>query len=507
MKRPRDRPLPEPEHMFKGPSSEPAARYPAKLHARRVATELDVSAGLVYLAGQTERQLEDSDQSVPFRQRRYFFYLAGADFPGCHVTYDVAADKLILWVPYVAPKDVLWYGSTPSPEECLRRFDVDKVGHVGDLAVYVDGFRASNPSRTVYVLHGNQMPFKNGPARSKHPVDDTSLKPAMDRARVVKTDYEIAMIRRANDISSAAHRAVASRLVHLRTEREVEAVFQASCAMRGTRTQAYPIIAGAGANAATLHYDANDQPLANCELLLLDAGCEWNCYASDVTRTLPLAGAFSPRAAAVYDVVERMQAICIKGVRPGACFRCLQLSASQVALDGLLRMGVLKGDREKIWRAGTVAAFFPHGLGHHVGLEVHDVDGGEPLLATDAAMIGGKRVTVTPEALISMMTGGDEAAAAAVEGRGGGGGKGLRPNMVVTIEPGIYFCRPYLEASFVHDQVHGRFIDADVLETFYSVGGVRIEDDILVTEDGGENLTSAPRGSELLEVLVDAAAS
>ncbi|PHH76349.1 hypothetical protein CDD80_1590 [Ophiocordyceps camponoti-rufipedis] len=279
-----------PESMVGGRSSVPVARYPAKLHASRVIDELGVGYGLIYLAGQTERNLEDSDQSVTFRQRRYFFYVAGADFPGCHVTYDVKAERLTLWVPYVAPKDVLWFGSSPSPGECLSRYDVDDVRYVDELAGYVDDFQACNPSSTIYVLHADQKPPWNQPTRSTNPFQDSLLKPAMDRARVVKTDYEIAMIRHANDISSAAHRTIASRLHTLRSERDVEAIFQETCTFYGTRTQAYPIIAGAGSNAATLHYDANDQPLVGRELLLLDAGCEWKGYASDVTRTMPLTG-------------------------------------------------------------------------------------------------------------------------------------------------------------------------------------------------------------------------
>ncbi|RDA87246.1 hypothetical protein CP532_1356, partial [Ophiocordyceps camponoti-leonardi (nom. inval.)] len=449
-------------------SSKPAVKYPGKLHARRVAEQLGAECGLIYLAGQAERNLEDSDQPIPFRQRRYFFYLAGADFPGCHVTYDIAVEELVLWVPYVAPKDVLWFGSTPSPDECMKRFDVDRVCLVDGLESYVDEYRESHPSAPIYILDGKQKP------RSDRDVfEDMALKDAMDRARVVKTEYEISMIRKANDISSAAHRAVASSLSRLRSERDVEAVFQATCTSHGTRTQAYPIIAGAGSNASTLHYDANDGSLEGRELLLLDAGCEWNCYASDVTRTMPVKGTFSPRAAAVYAVVREMQAVCIRAVRPGACFRCLHLLAADVALDGLLRLGVLRGERREICEAGTVAAFFPHGLGHHVGLEVHDVD-------------GGKRVSITPSSLLAMKSGEESKTTRRKR-------TGLRPNMIVTVEPGIYFCRPYLEASFVHHPVHGRFIDGRVLEAFYPVGGVRIEDDILVTENGGENLTTAPK--------------
>ncbi len=154
------------------------------------------------------------------------------------------------------------------------------------------------------------------------------------------------------------------------------------------------MIAGSGANASTLHYGANDEPLAGRELVVLDAGAEWACYASDVTRTLPLppkaaapgGGGTGPRpspeARAVYDLVLRMQRECVARVRPGVAFRDLQLHAARVAVEGLLELGIFRpppgspGGRgsvaDEIFAAGTVAAFFPHGLGHHVGLDVHE---------------------------------------------------------------------------------------------------------------------------------------
>ncbi|KND91501.1 putative Xaa-Pro aminopeptidase [Tolypocladium ophioglossoides CBS 100239] len=480
-------------------------RYPAKLHARRVAAELAVDGGLVYLPGQPEKDLEDSDQPQLFRQRRYFFYLAGANFPDCHITYEIAADRLVLWIPYVEPRQLLWFGSKPSAARCAQLYDVDEVRYASQLPKFLRG-RASTTT-TMYVLHADQAPdldglgsSGSGSSRGGMRINHALLRPAMDRARVVKTDYEVAMIRRANAVSSAAHRTIAEHLLKAPSERDIEAMFQAVCTSRGARAQAYPIIAGAGSNASTLHYGANDQPLAGKQLIVLDAGCEWDCYASDITRTLPIAGAFSPRAAAVHAIVQRMQDECIAGVRPGAVFYELHLHAAAVALDGLLRLGILKGDRDEIARAGTVAAFFPHGLGHHVGLEVHDVAGGLPLIAAAAGASApglrleeGKREMISPQALVAM---GNKSLSAQDRER-----QRLRPNMIVTVEPGIYFCREYLEGYFLSDAAHARFLDADVLEGYYPVGGVRIEDCILVTPDGNENLTTAPKGDELLDVI------
>lgn len=461
-----------------------------------------------------------------------FYYLSGADHPDCFVTYDLVDDKLILWVPYVEPRQVLWYGRTPSPEEYLSRSEVDSVRYTRDLPSFLHAYFHHNHGQSaLFLLDESQAPPRlraNYLSRYDIAVDTEALRPAMDEARVIKTPHEIALIRRANAISSAAHRAVQRRIASMTNEREVQALFESQCALRGAKRQAYALIAGAGENAATLHYDANDQPLEGKQFLVLDAGCEFECYASDVTRTLALPGreGLTPESRAVRRLVEKMQRECVAGVAPGRLYFALHLHASRVALAGLRALGVLKGDPTDIWRAGTVAAFFPHGLGHHVGLETHDVSGNTRLLLSEAeaAMQGPRRtkrelfsaeafVGVPWEAVVSgeaMRLYGDEKArhgeqatsTARVPPPPYKGRQALKPGMVVTVEPGIYFCREYIEGYFLKSEKHRDFIDADVLERYYHVGGVRIEDDILVTAKGHENLTSVPKRREV-DGLVD----
>ncbi|KAI9147962.1 transcriptional activator Mut3p [Paramyrothecium foliicola] len=481
-------------------------KYPAREHVRKVIAELDVEDGLIFLPGEPTRLYEDSDMGPRFRQRRYFYYITGANFADCAVTYEIAAGKLTLWIPYVEPRQVLWFGSTPDAARALQLYDVDEVRYTTQLPKFLHSHLTKPSSPTLYILHPEQGPavgnglFGQGLAASSTRVDFTSLQPAMDRARVVKTDHEVALIRRANAVSSAAHRRVAENLLALNNEQEIEALFRAGCTVRGAHSQAYAIIAGAGVNASTLHYDANDQPLKGKQLVVIDAGCEWDCYASDITRTLPISGSFTPEAAAIHDLVQRMQDQCIAAVRPGALYYKLHLLAHAVALAGLRELGILRGDPGEIARVGTTAAFFPHGLGHHVGLECHDVTGSERLLLmTDSLRVeGGKRETVPPTALLAL---GREAADEEASGRPYKGRQHLKPNMIVTVEPGIYFCREYIEGYFLRNPTHAKYIDKDVLEKYYDVGGVRIEDDILVTEDGYENLTTAPKGKELLDAI------
>ncbi|KAL7789799.1 peptidase M24, structural domain-containing protein [Trichoderma ceciliae] len=471
-------------------------KYPAKEHARRVAKKLGVADGLIYLPGRATQNYEDSDQPPPLRQRRYFFYLTGANFHDCFVTYEIRSDVLILWIPYVEPRQVLWFGSTPDAAKAKQLYDVDEVRYSSQLARFLESRLTS--SNTLFVLHEDQTPAAAKDTRVK--INHWMLQPAMDRARCIKDEYEIAMIRRANDVSSAGHRKVAEVLLRLSNEREIEAIFQAVCTARGARSQAYPVIAGSGVNASTLHYEDNDQPLKGKELVILDAGCEWNCYASDITRTLPLGGSFSVKAAAIYKLVQQMQEECIDSVRPGIKFYQLHLHAAAVGLKGLLELGILKGDEDEIAKAGTISAFFPHGLGHHVGLEVHDVPGSLPLMVLlNLGLDGGKREMISAETLSTMRLWDDEPVPLRI--RSTRERQVLEPNMIVTVEPGIYFCREYIEGYFLSNPTHAKFIDKTVLEGYYSVGGVRIEDDILVTEDGYENLTSAPKGVEMVDII------
>lgn len=451
-------------------------KYPAKTHARKVREELiglvprvSTEGGLIYLPGQGTISYEDSDGEAPFRQRRYAFYLSGANFPECRVTYDIGNDLLTLWVETRGPQKVLWYGALPSIEDCAAQCDVDAVKDIEDLQVYLEDVVKA---RTVYVLHKDQRPSKLSWESLSHSInlDTTYLKPAMDIARAVKTDYEVAQIREANRISSEAHRHVQELIKNMTNEAQVENAFLAKCRELGAKEQAYDVIAGSGPNAAILHYTGNDQDFGDRQLILLDAGAEYKCYASDVTRTFPINGVFTPEAKKVYMIVEEMQEACIAMIEPGASWVSIVVKAVDIALQGLLGLGVLQHGRNGELPPRTIsAAFFPHGLGHLVGLDTHDVISGVMLRG------GGPEVPwATP----------------------------LRTNMVVTVEPGVYFNKGYINWFLSkHGPESAQYVNMAALERYYSIGGCRLEDCILVTNDGHENLTTAPKGEEMLRVI------
>ncbi|KAM7207341.1 putative Xaa-Pro aminopeptidase [Naviculisporaceae sp. PSN 640] len=490
-----------------------AGKFPAKEHAKKVAKELGVQSGIIYLPGGEEQLYEYSDMGPTFRQRRHFYYLSGAEYPDCAVTYDIARDCLILWIPYTDPKTALWFGTTPSIDDYKAVTAVDDVRLKMGLERFLS--RALNPGNTLFVLEPDQTP-NLATAKGTIQIDTVKLRPAIEEARVIKTDYEVTMIRRANIISSVAHKAIMSRLKRLSNEREIEAIFRGFCTSQGAKHQAYHVIAGAGPNAACLHYDGNDQQLEEKQVVLIDAGCEWNCYASDITRTVPIDGTFRPEAQAIYNIVERMQEECLERLKPGVAYYSLHAHAALVAAEELLKLGILhNGTPDEIVRQGTVAAFFPHGLGHHIGLEVHDVNGSERLLVGSAAASGvgagvfgfgktvprcrtgfpSKREWMSPE-MLGLMFADSFGARTRLRSRAE-----LKKNMVVTVEPGIYFNKSYIRSYFLDNPAHARLINAKVLDKYWDVGGVRIEDCILVTDTGYENLTTAPKGDEMLKLV------
>ncbi|KAI9932101.1 hypothetical protein AWENTII_010427 [Aspergillus wentii] len=456
--------------------------WAAKQHARRVAAQLGISTGLVYLVGQPTVNWSDSDQERLFRQRRYFYYLSGTDEADCYLTYDIRADLLTLYVPNFDLRRAIWMGPTLTVEEAQARYDVDDVRYYDSLQGDIEHWAAkNNQTSPVYILHDSQRPTM---VSMNFNLDAALLRPAMDAARGVKDEYEIELIRQANKISGLAHRKILESIGRMTSESEIEGSFLDTCVSHGARNQAYQLIAGSGENAAVLHYSKNNEPLEGRQLVCLDAGAEWNCYACDVTRTIPLSTTGdwpSVHARNIYHVVEEMQEECIKRIKIGVRFLDLHVLAHEIAIRRLLQFGILKGGSvEEIRKSGASTVFFPHGLGHHVGLEVHDVSG-KSLTALrddhyDAMLI--PAIGHSPCTLSASY---------------------LEEGMVVTVEPGVYFSRFALANA--RKQPLAKYIDFEVAAEYVPVGGVRIEDDILVTKTGYENLTTAPKGNEMVEII------
>lgn len=268
---------------------------------------------------------------------------------------------------------MIWSGLPLSPSEALKKYDVDAVLPNVELNAHLAHLTKNNKSTTVFAIPeqiSEHVTFLN--------FDKTELgvlKKAIEDTRVVKDDYEIALLRKANEVSALAHAAVVEAARSAKNERELEGVFISTCICHGCREQSYHSIVASGENAATLHYQKNNEPMAGRLNLLLDAGGEYRCYCADVTRTFPINGKFSTESRIIYDIVYEMQTACFDMLKTGVMWEEVHAKAHKVAIKGLKKCGLLVGDEKEIFDKRVSVAFFPHGLGHYLGMDTHDTGG------------------------------------------------------------------------------------------------------------------------------------
>ena len=366
--------------------------------------------------------------------------MTGCPLADSFVVHDIDSAKTTLFIPPIDPESVIWSGLPVSAEEALQKFDVDEVKYTNEINAELAHVGAQKSKSTIFAIPGQVsehvtfLGFDNK--------NFAVLKEAIEVSRVVKDEFELAMMAKANAVSADAHYAVMRKVKHAKNERELEAEFIAKSIAAGAPNQSYHGIFAAGRAAATLHYVHNNAPLAGKLNLLLDGGAEWDCYASDITRTFPINGKFTKESRAIYDIVLKMQLESIAALKEDVLWDDVHLLAHKVAIDGLLELGILKGDKDEILANRTSVAFFPHGLGHYLGMDTHDT-GGNPNYADKDTLFRYLRV------------------------------RGKVPvGSVVTVEPGIYFCSFIIE-PYLKDPKHAKYIDADVLEKYWDVGGVR----------------------------------
>jgi Xaa-Pro aminopeptidase len=299
------------------------------------------------------------------------------------------------------------------------------------------------------VIRAFRRALRTARGRHRAPLSIVEPNEALHEMRILKTPEEIEAIRRACRVSAEGHvrgmRVTRPGLGEYELQAEIEYVFQKN----GARSPGYPTIVGSGANACVLHYIDNRGRLGEGELVLVDAGAEVACYTGDVTRTWPVSGAFDGAQRAIYDLVLRAQMEAIDLVRPGLSWHAMHECTVQVVTEGLVDLGIVEGPVEKAIGEQTFKKFFMHGTGHWLGIDVHDVGS---------------------------------------YARNGEKSRPLEAGMVFTVEPGLYF----------HPE------EPACPEEFVGVG-VRIEDDVLVTEDGCEVLTAlAPKEPDEIEEIVGA---
>ncbi|KAG0228062.1 hypothetical protein BGW41_003567 [Actinomortierella wolfii] len=445
-----------------------ATKYPAKQHCVKVAQNLGVSEGLIYLKGDVLKERHDTDVELTFRQESNFYYLTGFAEHDAHVVYDIKQQKLTL-LPYKLPNDhIVWMGAPPTEAQLLAKYDVDEIVWSTEVVSFINNSGAS----VVYALREEDVP-KGVNVK----VNTDVLKDALVTARMYKSPYEVEAMRKINHISSNAHVALMKAAKKVQSEVELDALFRYETARFGARDQAYNPIVGVGENSAILHYGKNSTDFNGNydQLCLVDAGAELGCYASDITRTWPLNGKFSGDAKTLYSIVLDMQKTVLAALKPGVQYEDMHRLAARIAVEGLQKAGVLKAEAsiEEMLAAHVDGYFFPHGLGHMIGLDVHDV-GGYPA--------GVARIQAPGLQYLRMR-------------------RALEPGFVITVEPGIYFVEFILNEAKSKPEVN-KFINWDVTERFAKLGGVRIEDCVVITEDGIDNLTIAPKEIADIEAIM-----
>ena len=405
-------------------------------------------------------RLRNNDVEYAYRQDSDFFYLTGFAEPES-VAVLIPGRPPAEYVLFVRDRDAereTWDGRRAGTDGAIRDHGADDAFPIGDIDEILPGLM-ENRAKVFYAM-GTHPEFDqrvvgwvNGlRAQAKHgrhpPLEFVALDHVLHDMRLYKSRGELDLMREAARIGVMAHRRAMRACRPGRSEYEIAAEIVHEFRSHNADTSYQPIVGG-GANSCILHYRENDRPLRDGDVLLIDAGCEFQCYASDITRTFPVNGRFSPAQRAVYEIVLQANQAAIAKVRPGNSWNAPHEAAVRVITQGLVKLGLLKGRTAALERSGAYRRFFMHRTGHWLGMDVHDV--------------GDYKV-------------GEE-------------WRVLEPGMALTIEPGIY----------ISGSARG------VPRGLRNIG-IRIEDDVVVTRDGCEVLTAAaPKDPDEIEAVMAAA--
>ena len=419
-------------------------------------------AGLSLIMGNHEAPMNYRDNVYPFRQDSNFRYFAGHNIPGLALTVDADGEAL-LYGNDIDLDHVVWMGEQPSVRELAEHCGAGYGGNLAQLAETLRQRAASvhylPPYRTERVAFlREQLGASAGPSRE--------LIEAVVELRSVKSDEELEQMDEAVRTSMAMHAAAAAHAAPGQREAEVAGLIEGMAISAGGRL-AYPAIVTRNGHVLHNHYHGN--VLKAGDLLLIDAGAEApSGYAGDITRTFAVGQPLSNRQQAIYDIVDRAKTKSIAALGPGVTFLSVHLDAGRILTAGLKELGLMKGDVDEAVAAGAHALFMPHGLGHMIGLDVHDMeDLGEDLVGYDDEV---RRSTQFGTRSLRL-------------------GRRLREGFALTVEPGIYFI-PALIDRWRAEGKFTDFINYAALEEYRDFGGIRLEDNVVVIADGSRLLGS-----------------
>eukprot|EP00899_Mesostigma_viride_P025483 jgi/Mesvir1/6119/Mv00824-RA.1 len=445
---------------------------------------------VVLLQGGEEIHRNETDTTWEFRQESFFAYLFGVKEPGFFGALDLATGDAILFIPKLPPSFATWFGTIHPPAYFKAHYEVDHVFFIEQMPqvlsqcgaerppgseLSAEPVSTSHPNPLLYLLKGEN--FDSGlwaePADitllDKFPLDSDTLYPVLSECRVHKSPDELRLMRYVNQVSSAAHVAVMRAVRPGMMEYELESLFlHLTYSRGGCRHPLYTPICACGPNSAVLHYGhagaPNDRLLRNGDMALLDMGAEYHYYGSDITCSFPVNGKFTPDQKIVYEAVLAAHDKVISRMKPGVWWVEMHRLAEWTILEKLADGGVLRGEVDKMMAKDLGSVFMPHGLGHLLGLDVHDVGG----FTKEYPRVDKPGVRALRTA------------------------RRLEKGMVITVEPGCYFIRHQLEPVLA-DPDRAVFLNTPVITRLMSMGGVRIESNMVITSSGATNLTDVPR--------------
>ena len=428
--------------------------------ARRRQLMNAMEPGSIALIPGASMQRRNRDIDYAFRQDSDLLYLCGFEEPDALLVLvpGRSQGEVILFCRERDPRAEQWDGGICGPERAVGGFAVDDAFPITDVDDILPGLLEGR--RRIYQTMGEYPAFDQkllsyvATIRGREaggaipPGEFVSLKHLLHEQRLIKSDAEIQLMQKAADISAGAHiRAMQCCTAQL-TEGQLEAELLYEFVRNGARHSAYPSIIGSGNNGCVLHYTNNDAPLQDGNLVLIDAGCEYQHYAADITRTFPVSGLFSPPQRALYNIVLAANEAAIAQCRPGTPFNAPHEAAVAVMVEGLIRLGLLQGTVADNVEAETYLQYCPHKSCHWLGLDVHDV--GDYRLAEQW--------------------------------------RPLQPGMVLTVEPGIYVAQDSPKSEVIEP---------------YLGNGIRIEDDVLITDNGCQVLSrGVPKAAAEIEALM-----
>ncbi len=437
---------------------------PQTYMARRDALRKEVNSGIIVLPGNTEASFNYPANTYHFRQDSTFSYFFGLNQPDLGGIIDIEENKDILFGNDVDMDDIIWMGPQPSMVERGEKVGIRETYPLIDFNSYIK--EAMSKGRKIHFLPPYRGETKiwlseitGWDINQLKGEASVELIKAVVKLRSIKSSEEIEIINKMVDVAGLMHTTAMKMAFPGIVEQEIAGTIE-GIALAKAGPVSFPVILSI--NGQTLHNHYHGNTLTEGRMLVVDAGCESEeyLYASDITRSCPVGGKFNHRQKDIYEIVLRANMNAIEAIRPGIPYREVHMIAAKTIAEGLKGLGIMKGDVDEAVAQGAHAMFFPHGLGHMLGMDVHDLEGvGENYVGYNEEIARSKQFGT---AFLRM-------------------GRKLEQGFVITVEPGIYFI-PALIDQWKSEGLHKDFINYDIVENYKDFGGIRIEDDVLVTD-------------------------